>query len=437
MTTSAPAHDHDAPAPAPAPAPAHDRATPGPPGPAVLVLGGGTRLPEALRRHGWYVVYGGAPEEFTPAHHRACDEAWLHPDAEPGAWVRRAVAVHHLVPFERVVTVRERYLTTAARIADTLGLGGNPLDTVLLLKDKSLMRAAFDPLTDESAVRARIMDTPHDVDAFVAWAGLPVVLKPRDGSGSEGIAIVRDAPDIAAARARVEERPSTLLAEEFLDGPEFSVETFSGHGQHRVLAVTEKFTGDNAVEIGHVVPARVTAPDRAALEAAACRFLDAIGLTEGPGHTEIILTPRGPRVVESHNRPGGDGIVDLVRHVTGLDIRDLLAAQAAGVPAPEPDPEPAGAAATWFLTAAPGVATEVSGWDTAAAAPGVVSVAPATSPGDTVRELRGSGDRCGSVTAVAATPDEALARARGALAHITLHTDAVPGAPTSPKRAGR
>ncbi|MER5464337.1 ATP-grasp domain-containing protein [Streptomyces sp. NPDC002668] len=422
MTTFASSPPASSP-PAPAPTARQPPDAPDPRGPAVLVLGGGTRLPRALRGHGMYVVYGGTPDEFTSAHHEACDEAWLLADGSEDNWVRRAVALHQVVPFRRVVTVRERFLTAAARIGDALGLGGNPLDTVLTLKDKFLMRQSFDGLVDGGAVQARLMHTPGDVDAFVARVGLPVVLKPRDGSGSEDIAVVRDTDGIRAARQRVRARPEALLAEEFLSGPEFSIETFTHGGRHKLLAVTEKFTGDNAVEIGHVIPARISADDRTALEETTCRFLDAVGLTEGPAHTEIILTASGPRVVESHNRPGGDGIVDLVRHVHGVDIRDLLAAQTAGVALPAAS-EPAGAAATWFLTAAPGIATEVSGWEAAAGRPGVVAVSPGTRAGDTVTPLRGSGDRCGSVTAVAETPDEALDRARGALALVTIRTDA-------------
>ncbi|MFF5128915.1 ATP-grasp domain-containing protein [Streptomyces syringium] len=399
----------------PVPAGAHQR------GPSVLVLGGGTRLPKALRGHGMHVVYGGTPEEFTPAHRDACDEAWLL-DGSEDDWVSRAVALHQVVPLHRVVTVRERFLTAAARIGDALGLAGNPLDTVRALKDKSLMRLRAESLMEQGAVRARLMHTPGDVDAFVARVGLPVVLKPRDGSGSEDIAIVRDEDAVRTARQRVHALPGALLAEEFLDGPEFSVETFTAEGRHRILALTEKFTAAGAVEVGHVIPARIGADDRAALEEATRRFLDGMGFVEGPAHTELILTANGPRVVESHNRPGGDGIVDLVRHVSGVDIRDLLAAQVAGAEPPAPAADPAGAAATWFLTAAPGVATEVSGWDATAAMPGVVSVSPGTRVGDTVSPLRGSGDRCGSVTAVAATPDDALLRARAALALVTLRT---------------
>ncbi|MET9356582.1 ATP-grasp domain-containing protein [Streptomyces sp. NPDC006617] len=401
--------------------------TDGPPPAAVLVMGGGTRLPAALRAHGMYVVYGGTRGEFGPGHRDACDEALLLADDSPQTWLRRALLLHRELSFQRVVTVRERFLTTAARITDALGLTGNPLTTVLTLKDKALMRRHPGMYDSAGSVRARVLRGPEDVDDFVASAGLPVVVKPRDGSGSEGVLVVRGEADVATARGRAARQPEGLLVEEFLDGPEFSVESFTAHGLHHVLAVTEKFTGDNAVEVGHVVPARIDSSRREELEATARGFLDAVGLTEGPAHTEIILTPRGPRVVESHNRPGGDGIIDLVRHVRGVDIRDLLAAQVAGAPLGLPTPGTSHrAAATWFLTADPGRVTRVTGWDEAAGRPGVVDVSQDVRLGSTVNPLRGSEDRCGAVTAVGADADEALDRARHAmgLVHVTTEPDA-------------
>ncbi|MEU2900456.1 ATP-grasp domain-containing protein [Streptomyces sp. NPDC001273] len=393
---------------------------------AVLVLGGGTRLPAALRARGMYVVYGGTRDEFGPDHRDACDEALLLPDDSPQAWIRRALLLHQELSFRRVVTVRERFLTTAARISDVLGLDGNPLTTVLTLQDKALMRRHPDLLADDGTVRARTLRDPGDVDAFIALVGLPVVVKPRDGSGSEGVLVVRDPADVAAARDRALRNPGRLLVEEFLDGPEFSVESFTSEGRHHILAVTEKFTGANAVEVGHVVPARIEAARLQALEAAARRFLDAVDLTEGPAHTEIILTAEGPRIVESHNRPGGDGIVDLVRHVRGIDARDLLAAQVSGAPLGLPPATgPHGAAATWFLTPDPGVVTGLSGWEQAGACPGVVELTQDIRIGDTVTPLRGSGDRCGAVTAIGTDPDEALDRVRRALRVIHVTTEAV------------
>ncbi|MEU6813692.1 ATP-grasp domain-containing protein [Streptomyces sp. NPDC046860] len=397
--------------------------------PTVLVLGGGTRLPRALRAHGCHVLYGGTLAEFGPGHQDACDEALLLSGADGDAWLDHALALHKAVPFDRVVTVRERFLTTAARIRDALGLPGNPPRTVLLLKDKARMREALADAPGAPAVQAALMRAPGDLAAFAERAGLPVVLKPRDGSGSQGIHVLRDTADVERAARLVEAAPDTLLAEEFLAGPEYSVESFSRAGEHHVLAVTEKFTGDNAVEIGHLVPARVDAARHRALEAATSAFLDAVGLTDGPAHTEIIVTPRGPRVVESHDRPGGDGIIDLVREVTGADVRDLLAAHVAGAVPPAPAAT-AGAAAVWFLTAPPGPVTEITGEEAAAAGPGVVDTALDVAPGDTVPELRGSDDRCGWVLAVGDDPGQALARARAAAAEIRITTRPVPGEET-------
>ncbi|WP_199573486.1 ATP-grasp domain-containing protein [Streptomyces murinus] len=400
-----------------------DMAAPEVPGAAstVLVLGGGTHLPRALRGHGLRVVYGGVLGEFTEAHRGVCDEALLLSASDEDEWVRRATALHALRPLGAVVTVRERFLIAAARINDALGLGGNSLETVRCLKDKALMRERLAMGHSGSAVASRLLEHVDDFDEFVSKFGLPCVVKPRDGSGSQGILMVRDRAGAREARTRVAAAPGALLVEEFLAGPEFSVETFTTKGRHRVLAVTEKFVGENSVEIGHLVPARLSDGDRATVSAAVTEFLDFVGLTEGPGHTEVILTAAGARVVESHNRPGGDGIVDLVRHSVGVDVRDLLAAQVAGVPIADQGAA-VGAAATWFLTAAPGKVTETSGWEAVGSLPGIVAASQEVRVGDTVAPLRGSHDRCGSVTAVAPSPDEALSAARSAAEAITIRT---------------
>ncbi|CAM5719195.1 hypothetical protein SBADM41S_03708 [Streptomyces badius] len=114
-----------------------------------------------------------------------------------------------------------------------------------------------------------------------------------DGSASRGVALVSDAGTLeSAARAMTGSAApeSRWIAEEFLSGPEFSVETFSTDGSHHVVAVAEKFKGDNFVEIGHLVPARVRAADHAAMAAEVGALLDAVGLNEGVAHTEVVLT---------------------------------------------------------------------------------------------------------------------------------------------------
>ncbi|MBT0773589.1 ATP-grasp domain-containing protein [Kineosporia sp. J2-2] len=396
--------------------------------PTVLVLGGGTRLPRALHRAGVRVIFAGTPDEFTGGHQAVCAEAWLADTVDEDFWVRRATALHQDSPFSRVVSLRERFLSCAARINHALGLGPNSLETVLMLKDKAVMRQVL--AANGAGVLARLLETPEDLRFFVQEAGFPVIVKPRDGTGSEGVVVLRGPQDLPGVRARIEDRPGTLLAEEFLNGPEFSVETLSFEGVHQVLEVTEKFVGENLVEAGHLVPARVSAADRDALVEATREFLGRVGLVDGPAHTELILTPAGPRVVESHNRYGGDGINDLVRSVIGADPRDLFARQIA-------KREPAvvgtgsGAAAVWFVTARPGRVTALEGWDRAAAAPGVTACETMVAVGDLVVPLSGSDDRCGWVMATGATGDEVLSRVRHAVSLIGIRTEPeeAPGLP--------
>ena len=112
-----------------------------------------------------------------------------------------------------------------------------------------------------------------------------------------------------------------FLMEEFLDGPEISVETLTFDGRHVVVAVTDKeIGGPGFVEIGHSQPSGCSAETLREVTRLVTDFLDAVGLRNGPGHTEVKLTSRGPRIVESHNRVGGGRINELAEIAYGVDM---------------------------------------------------------------------------------------------------------------------
>jgi biotin carboxylase len=184
--------------------------------------------------------------------------------------------------------------------------------------------------------------------------------------------------------------------------------------------VTEKFTR-GVVEVGHLVPARLPAADRRAVGQVALRLLDAVGLREGPAHTEVILTATGPRLVESHSRVGGDHINDLVRLATGVDLVDVAVARAVGL-APPPRPAGPGAGSIAFLVAEPGVVHAVTGTERAAGMPGAESSKVSVRVGDEVPALRSSDDRAGYVIASGADPGQALARARAMADAVVVTT---------------
>lgn len=345
----------------------------------------------------------------------------------PFAEVARALHAHR--PFDAVVSLTEPGLIPAAQLNDALGLRGTPARTANLLKDKAAMRARLDEAgfgpvgweacADEAAVRRA-----------VERLGYPCIVKPVDGVSSIGIVRLDGPGELEPGLARLRELGiRATIVEEYLDGEEVSVEAFSFAGRHVVVAVTEKILGANFVELGHVVPGRLGRERTAAAAEAAAGFLSAIGLADGPSHTELKLTSRGPRIIESHNRIGGDGIALLVRAACGIDLVELTFAWATGLCAPlEWRPEPVGGAAILFSTAAPGRIEAIDGFERAAAAPGVLAAAPYQRVGDVVGALRSSYDRTGFVAARAADADAAVGLASELVAGLRFTTVPDPGA---------
>ena len=125
-----------------------------------------------------------------------------------------------------------------------------------------------------------------------------------------------------------------VLIEEVLTGTEVSVEAVTIDGRTTVVGITDKsVAGPPAfVESGHMFPAAL--PPDVADEVAgfACAALDAVGLTHGLSHTEVMVTDAGPRLVEINPRQGGGYIFDLVHLVTGTHPLQVLVDLALGDP---------------------------------------------------------------------------------------------------------
>jgi argininosuccinate lyase len=277
-----------------------------------------------------------------------------------------------------------------------------------------------------------------DAHVTAAQLGYPLVAKPVDLNAGSSVRLV---PDDAALKDAVNEIQGTttntrgqplqrlVLLEEQLVGTEVSVEAVTHAGHTTVLAVTDKtVTGAPAfVESGHMVPARLHLADTTAATDLAVAALDAVGLTHGLSHVEVMLTPDGPRIVEINPRQGGGHIFDLVELVTGTHPLDVLIDLALGatpqlgtVTAPRPGPIPTvpSAAIMFILSPQPGTIVAVEGADHLDADPGIIrweipTPVQARPPVDNDAYL-------GHVMAVGDTHRDARQRAETALGNLHL-----------------
>jgi biotin carboxylase len=253
---------------------------------------------------------------------------------------------------------------------------------------------------------------------------LPAVVKPVDRQGQKGLAVVEDEGELAdaIAAAVAASRNGLALVEELVPGPEVTVNAFSIDGTFHALTVTDRLTASGeafGVALAHVWPSAHAVDE--AVEAARLAA-DALGVTDGPTYTQIVLGPEGPRVMELAARLGGGHDAELCRLALGIDLNGLALAAALGEPLDLPEPEPAGGAVVRFLVPPEGVLQEVDGLQGALAVDGVADARVYRSPGWQFGPFRRGNDRAGYVLARGDSRDDALARADRAAELIRFRT---------------
>lgn len=299
---------------------------------------------------GAHAIYRGYCVEQAAAAHRI---ALI--DAKPPTWQRSLVVDHEVAdPYDPqalitaglalaerhaiagVVTWDEYTLVPTAQLTARLGLPGNSVESVTACRDKATSRRRFAEAGVPSAVSTRV-DTLAEAASAADATGFPVVLKPSAHGASIGVIRVDGPEDLAAgwkftfARTADQGTEGTgVLVEEYLDGPEVSVECVTWRGETTVVALARKDLDFPPFfeEIGHTVTAGdPLIPEVAPIAASALR---ALGVTDGVQHVEIRLTPTGPRVIEVNCRIAGDLIGKLVHLATGLELPRIAADIACG-----------------------------------------------------------------------------------------------------------
>ena len=282
-----------------------------------------------------------------------------------------------------------------------------------------------------------VVESADGVAAAVARVGLPCVVKPADGSGSQDVRWCADEASALAQAARIlavtenvrgQQRAGRVLVEEFAQGPEYSVEMFCTDGEAVCVGITQRTTTalPYFVETGHLFPAVLPAAAEAELAESARQALKAGGFELGPAHVEVRLTPAGPVVIEVNGRLAGGMIPELIRAATGIDLLEQQLRAATGRPLAL-SADRARYAGLRFLTATEtGRLTGITGAAEAARVPGVESVVTTGVPGRAVRPPQDAYDRLGHVVAVGSTPREVETALDTATALIQVETTPTP-----------
>jgi len=223
-----------------------------------------------------------------------------------------------------ITTRTEMLLPTVSFICEKLDLLGPSSLVSSLSNDKYLFRE-FMNKSEIAVPDYLLVDESTSVEAVESELKYPFILKPVDYSGSGGVVLIENRSDFIDKKTESLSNSSSkrAIAESFLSGKEYSIETVSQNNITYVLAITEKHVvGKNRfVEDRHVIPANLLDADENSIKNEVIKMADAMGMNNCIGHTEVMLTPNGPVIIETAARPGGDNICfKLVELATGINM---------------------------------------------------------------------------------------------------------------------
>jgi S-sulfo-L-cysteine synthase (3-phospho-L-serine-dependent) len=335
-----------------------------------------------------------------------------------------------------ILTFSEFYVCCVAEVAARLGFRGPEPRSTRTCRHKPATRQALRAaglLTPDFC----LLTSEEKAQELALRISYPCVVKPPSDSSSHGVRLVRNPTELLEhyrllhgwrENVRGQSLDGSVLVESLLQGPEYSVETFTlADGDTRVIGVTDKHLSPAPyfVEVGHDFPSRADEVTKRSLIDTVIRALAAVGFNFGPAHTEVRWTERGPVVVEINPRLAGGMIPELVSYATGVDLlqiwTDLLLGHSIDLAAKRDE-----VASIRFLTAdRAGRVREVNGVQEALSIPSVREVSMKCQRGAMVNLAEDAYDRLGFVIASGHDPSVVSRDLAEALTRIQIEVEPV------------
>ena len=257
-----------------------------------------------------------------------------------------------------VTAATDKPLVMMARIAGKYGFPFYSVETAQWSTDKFQMKHRFElgdiphargVLVNPDCWQLAVGDSGQKLVANGQELCLPVIVKPRDNSGSRGVKLCRTKEELEQSMAEALEysKLDSVLVEEFIEGPEYSIEALHYNAiSHSPLAIcgneptansqeptaeviqfTEKKTTEFPynVELGHIQPANISEENKQKIREIVAKIGKALKFENCPSHTELKINERGIFVIETSPRLGGDYITSTLTPLsTGINLEDQL-----------------------------------------------------------------------------------------------------------------
>lgn len=380
----------------------------------IMIIGGGMlQLPVILKakKMGYQVVV----TDYNPnaPGMRDADIPIVMSTRDVEGSVRVAKAQNEITPISAVLTVGTDASMTVAAVANALNLPGIKYEDAEAATNKIKMRMRF---KENNVPSPNFLPVWSLSDAKKACKVLkfPVVIKPSDNMGARGVMRIDNMNQVADAFkfAKNASPSGELILEEFMEGPELSIDAIIYHDEITITGIADRIIEypPYFIETGHTMPSAMPRETLDAAVAVMKQGIRALGIHTGAAKGDIKITPNGAMIGELAARLSG-GFMSAYTYPlsSGVDLMKAVIEVAL-------DQEPSNLEPVMNMTAIeraiitkPGIVKKITGLEEALKIPGIKEIFINVKPGDRVSPPRSNVDKAGHIIAVGRNAAEAEA----------------------------
>ena len=397
----------------------------------ILILGGGVMQLPAIKiagEMGWITIV--ADGIINVPGEKYCDYFENIDLKDTEGMIKAALEYKKTIGLDGVFTAGTDFSETVARVAEAADLPGISIEAAINASNKVKMRDAFRKHGVSSPLFTSVGAVSSLDCAEITGMGIkfPMVVKPVDNMGSRGIRRIEECSQLedAVRDALLFSRSGNVIIEEYLDGPEFSIDALIYDNEITICGFADRhiYYPPYFIEMGHTIPSIMDTRVSEEIFETFRAGVKALGITKGAAKGDIRLSRGKPYIGEIAARLSGGYMSGWTfPYSSGVDLTKGALKIAVGRHPGNLSPRFLQTSAERAVISIPGVIKDIVGIEKVKASENLKEFFLRVSSGDEIRFPENNVEKVGNCIAVNKERSVAISSAEDACRDLFVHLE--------------